>query len=135
MSTQLFLLLFLDNLRRATPKNNNKNNFALICCKFLANLCKSLKMLEQCHVNWWLNYRNNRSVSWRLSCILNFLDYFFQTNVFFDGFFITWHYQLHWDQLRSHHRRPLRLRFLLFWQLVFVLPHLFSSVGCLSNLK
>ena len=49
-------------------KNNNKNNFAFICCKFLANLCKSSKILEHCHVKWWLKYRNNRSVSWRLSC-------------------------------------------------------------------
>ena len=23
---------------------------------------------KQCHVKWWLKYRNNRSVSWRLSC-------------------------------------------------------------------
>ena len=49
-------------------RNNKKNNFAFICCKFLANLCKSSKILEQCHVKWWLKYRNNRSVSWRLSC-------------------------------------------------------------------
>ena len=39
MSVKLFLLLFLNNFRQTTPKNNN--NFALICCKFLANLCKS----------------------------------------------------------------------------------------------
>jgi hypothetical protein len=51
-------------------RNNNKNNFALKCCKFLANLCKSSEILEQCHVKWWLKYRNNRSVSWRLCCIL-----------------------------------------------------------------
>ena len=44
-------------------RNNNKNNFARKCCKFLANLCKSSEMLEQCHVKWWLKYRNNRSVS------------------------------------------------------------------------
>ena len=49
-------------------RNNKKNNFALICCKFLANLCKSSEILEQCHVNWWLKYRNSKSVSWRLSC-------------------------------------------------------------------
>ena len=49
-------------------RNNNKNNFVSKCCKFLANLCKSLEILEQCHVKWWLKYRNNRSVLWRLSC-------------------------------------------------------------------
>ena len=49
-------------------RNNNKNNFVSKCCKFLANLCKSSEILEQCHVKWWLKYRNNRSVSWRLSC-------------------------------------------------------------------
>ena len=31
MSTKLFLLLFLNNFSRATHKNNNKSNFALIC--------------------------------------------------------------------------------------------------------
>ena len=49
-------------------RNNNKNNFVSKCCKFLANLCKSSEILEHCHVKWWLKYRNNRSVSWRLSC-------------------------------------------------------------------
>ena len=42
-------------------RNNNKNNFVSKCCKFLANLCKSSEILEQCHVKWWLKYRNNRS--------------------------------------------------------------------------
>ena len=37
-------------------RNNSKNNFASKCCKFLANLCKSSEILEQCHVNWWLEY-------------------------------------------------------------------------------
>ena len=49
-------------------ENQNKNNFVLKCCKFLANLCKSSKILEHYHVKWWLKYRNNRSVSWSLSC-------------------------------------------------------------------
>ena len=49
-------------------RNNNINNFVSKCSKFLANLCKSLEILEQCHVKWWLKYWNNRSVSWRLSC-------------------------------------------------------------------
>ena len=51
-------------------RNNTENNFALIRCKFLANLCKSSEIVEQCHVKWWLGYRYNRSVSWRLSCNL-----------------------------------------------------------------
>ena len=44
LSAKLFLLLFLNNFRPATHKivrNNNITNFALICCKFLANLQKS----------------------------------------------------------------------------------------------
>ena len=49
-------------------RNNNKNNFSSKCCKFLANLCKSSEILEQCHVKWWLKYQNNRSGSWKLSC-------------------------------------------------------------------
>ena len=49
-------------------RKNNKNNFASKCCKFLANLCKSSEILEQCYVKWWLKYRYNRSVSWRLRC-------------------------------------------------------------------
>ena len=43
-------------------RNNNKNNFASKSCKFLANLCKSSEILEQCHVKWWLKYRNNISL-------------------------------------------------------------------------
>ena len=31
-------------------RNNDKNNFVSKCCKFLANLCKSSEILEQCHV-------------------------------------------------------------------------------------
>ena len=64
MSEELFLLLFLNNF---TTETVTKNNFERKCWKFLANLCKSLEILEQCHVKWWLKYRNNRSVSWRLS--------------------------------------------------------------------
>ena len=42
------------------------------CLHMLQISCKSVKsseILEQCHVKLWLKYRNNRSVSWRLSCI------------------------------------------------------------------
>ena len=39
-------------------RNNNKNNFASKCCKFLANMCKSSEIPEQCQVKWWLEYRN-----------------------------------------------------------------------------
>ena len=52
-------------------RNNNKNNFVSKCCKFLANLCKSSEIVEECHVKWWLKYRYHRSVSWRLSCTDN----------------------------------------------------------------
>ena len=34
-----------------------KTIFCSKCCKFLANLCKSLEILEQCHVKWWLKYQ------------------------------------------------------------------------------
>ena len=37
------------------------------CCRFLAILCKSSKILEQWDVKWWLKYRNNRSVSSRVA--------------------------------------------------------------------
>ena len=37
-------------------RNKNKNNFAFISYKFLANLCKSSEILEQCHVKLWLKY-------------------------------------------------------------------------------
>ena len=47
-----------------------KTILRLFCCKFIANLCKSSEIVEQCHVKWWLGYRYNRSVSWRLSCNL-----------------------------------------------------------------
>ena len=39
MNAKLFL--FLNKSKSATPRNSNKNNFVFICCKFLANLCKS----------------------------------------------------------------------------------------------
>ena len=55
---------------------NNKNNFVLKCCQFLANLCKTLELMEQYYVKWLLKYRNDRSVSWRLSC---------KVKVFWDG--------------------------------------------------
>ena len=38
------------------------------CIHMLQISCKSSEILEQCHVKWWLKYRNNRSVSLRLSC-------------------------------------------------------------------
>ena len=57
MNIKLFLLLFLNNFKCATPRNNNKNNFAFIFCKFLANLFKFSEILEQHYVKWWLNYR------------------------------------------------------------------------------
>ena len=49
-------------------RNNNKNNFVSKCCKFLPNLCKSSEILEQCHVNWWLDYRIYGFVSYSFSC-------------------------------------------------------------------
>ena len=48
--------------------NNTKNYFALICCKFLANLYKSSGILKQYDVKWWLNYRKYGSVSYSFSC-------------------------------------------------------------------
>ena len=46
MNIKLFLLLFLNNFKCATPRNNNKNNFAFIFYKFLANLFKFSEILE-----------------------------------------------------------------------------------------
>ena len=54
-------------------RNNNKNNFASKCCKFLANLCKSSEILEQCHVNCWVDYRIYESASYSISCTKVFL--------------------------------------------------------------
>ena len=34
MNKKLFLLLFLNNFKRETPRNNNKNNFLQICVNF-----------------------------------------------------------------------------------------------------
>ena len=62
-------IVFVIVFEQFCYRNNNKNNFVSKCCKFLANLCKSSEILEQCHVKWWLKYRNNWSVSWRLGCI------------------------------------------------------------------
>ena len=66
LKNQPFLILssFLSHFKRATPRNNNKKDFAFICCKFLANLCKFSEILEQCHIKWWLKYRSNWLVSW-----------------------------------------------------------------------
>ena len=54
MIAKLFLLLFL-------------NNFAIICCKFLANRCKSSDILKQYDVKRWLNYRKYGSVWYSFS--------------------------------------------------------------------
>jgi hypothetical protein len=63
--------LFLGNFKRTTLKLfRNKNNFAPICCKFLANLCKSSEILKQYDVKWWVNYRKYGSVSYSFSCKL-----------------------------------------------------------------
>ena len=53
-------------------RNNKKNNFALICCTFLVNLCKSSEILKQYDVKFWLNYRIYESVSYSYSCNLYF---------------------------------------------------------------
>ena len=66
------VLLFLNNFRTTSPKNSNKYYFAFICCKFLANLCKSSEILEQCYVKWWLNCRKYGSVSYSFSCMRPF---------------------------------------------------------------
>ena len=34
MNAKLFLLLFLNNFKQATPRNNNKTNFLQICVNF-----------------------------------------------------------------------------------------------------
>ena len=47
---KFFLLLFLGVARLKLFRNNNKNNFVFICCKFLANLCKSMS----CQLMAWL---------------------------------------------------------------------------------
>ena len=62
----LFVSLFLGPAHWKLFRNNN--DFAFIRCKFLANLYKSSEIIEQFYVKWWLKYRNNRSVSWRISC-------------------------------------------------------------------
>ena len=58
-STVLLLFLLRNLLKQSLKlfRNNDKNNFASKCCNFFANLCKSSEILEQCHVNWWLDYR------------------------------------------------------------------------------
>ena len=56
------------------------NNFALICCKFLANLCKSSEILKQYDAKWWLNYRKYESVSYSFSCKENFLHNYNHTS-------------------------------------------------------
>ena len=47
---KIVLLLFLNNFASCLPKIVY-NNFALKCCKFLANLWKSSEILEQCLSN------------------------------------------------------------------------------------
>ena len=63
-----FKIVFVIVSEQFYYRNNSKNNFVSKCCKFLGNMCKSSEILEHCHVKWWLKYRINRSVSWRLSC-------------------------------------------------------------------
>ena len=71
-STVLLLFLLRNLLKQSLKlfRNNDKNNFASKCCNFFANLCKSSEILEQCHVNWWLDYRIYGSVSYSFSCNL-----------------------------------------------------------------
>ena len=83
MRTKLFFYCFWTILWVARLKlfrNNNKNNSALNFCKFLANLCKYLEVLEQCHVKWWLNYWNNRAVSSRLSKLYRLSKFVYMVN-------------------------------------------------------
>ena len=53
------------------------------CIHMLQISCKSSEILEQCHVKWWFKYRNDRSVSWRLSCTWEIMK-------FRIGCFIPW---------------------------------------------
>ena len=53
-------------------RNNNKNTFVLICCKFLANLSKSYEILKQYDVKWRFNYRKCGSVWYSFSCTCAF---------------------------------------------------------------
>ena len=55
-------IVFAVISEQSKAHNNNRNNFALICCKFLANLCKFSEILLQCHVKLWVNYRTNGSI-------------------------------------------------------------------------
>ena len=76
-------------------RNNNKNNFSSKCCKFLANLCKSSEILEQCYVKWWLNYRINGYLSYSFSCTkkinLDWISGCFQASLERDFFApLTW---------------------------------------------
>ena len=50
---------------------NNKKKLVLICCKFLANLCKSSEILKQYDVKW-LNYGSvSYSFSYKMSTIVH----------------------------------------------------------------
>ena len=62
LSAKLFLLLFLK--QNCAETIHNKNNFALICCKFLANLQKSWNSMMS-----RLNYRKYGSVSYSFTCM------------------------------------------------------------------
>ena len=50
LSARLFLLLFLNSFRRATRRNNNKNNFALI--HMLQISCKSEQIFRNPETIW-----------------------------------------------------------------------------------
>ena len=55
---KIVLILFLSNFRTQIAKLSSNN-------KFLANLCKSLEILKQYDVKWWL-------VSYSFSCICSY---------------------------------------------------------------
>ena len=83
------------------------HNFASKFCKFLANLCKSSEILEQCHVKWWLKYWNNKSVSWRLSCISIQYAIFMKSFQFLNGVqLLSW--AMEWNEVEARRRGPRR---------------------------
>ena len=51
-NSKLYLLLFLGIAGLKLFRNNNKSNFAFICSKFPANLCKSSGILENATSNY-----------------------------------------------------------------------------------
>ena len=63
VSEEIPFWIILD-ARLAKLFRNDKNNFALICSKFIANLCKSYEILN---VKWLHNYRKYGSISYSFS--------------------------------------------------------------------